>query len=278
MKFFKNKLAVTVTVLSVSFLVLIGYSVKKENASFLQSGVGTLINPIQGFVYNINENIKEYTGFLFSFSKVKQENEELRKKNDDFEKMALEYDALKSQNDSLREMLNFKNQHLDYNYIGCDIIGKSGGSFLDLFIINRGSNDGIQKRMIVITSKGVIGQVTYVASNWAEVQSLANENIAIGAMTTENEGIVKGFKDSNNNLLAKLYNLPSESTVKKGDVVVTSGSGGVYPKGIRIGYVLEVEEDKVKLMKNALIQPYINYNKIEEVFVVVPKDKREIKY
>lgn len=278
MRLFKNKLAVAVVVLSVSFLAIIGYSVKRERASAVEGGIGSIINPIQGMLYKLNANIKEYGGFIFSFSEVKKENEELRQKNNELENKILEYDALKTQNNELRDMLNFKDEHLDYKYIGCNIIGKSGGSFLDLFIINRGSKDGIQKRMVVITSKGVIGQVTDVGSNWAEVQSLANENIAIGAATTSNEGIIKGYRDSNNNLLAKLYNLPLEADIKKDDVVVTSGAGGIYPKGIRIGYVIEVQEDKVKLTKNAIIQPYINYNKLEEVFVVVPKDTREIKY
>lgn len=279
MRFFRNKLAVTVVVLSVSFLAIIAYSVKRENSLFVEGGIGSIINPVQGVLYNINDKIRDYGSFLFSFNKVKMENEELHKKNDELEQKALEYDELKSENQRLREDLAYKEQNAEYNYIVADIIGrKPDGYFLDLFEINRGSNDGIKNKMVVITSRGVIGQVTEVHSNWAEVQSLANENIAIGAVTTNYEGIVKGYRDNNNSLLAKLYNLPLESEVKEGDVVMTSGSGGVYPKGIRIGYILKVEEDKVKLTKNALIQPYVNYNKLDEVIVVVPKDTREIKY
>lgn len=279
MRLFRNKLAVTVVLLSVIFLGIIVYSVKRENSSFVEGGIGSIINPIQGVLYNITDSVKDYGSFLFSFNKVKKENEELHKKNDALEQKALEYDELKNENVRLREDLAYKEQNAEYNYIIADIIGrKPEGFFLDQFIINRGSKDGIQKKMVVTTSKGIIGQVTEVHSNWAEVQSLANENIAIGAVTTNYEGIVKGYRDSNNNLLAKLYNLPLESEIKEGDIVMTSGSGGVYPKGIRIGYILKVEEDKVKLTKNALIQPYVNYNKLDEVIVVVPKDLREIKY
>jgi len=285
MKFLRNKLAVAVIVLSVTFLITIGYSVKRDKVSFVEGGIGSVLNPIQGFIYNVNGKIKGSIGFVTSFSDVKKENEELRKKNDDLEKKLLDYDVLKEQNKTLTEMFSLKNPEDDYKKIGCNITHKSGGSFFDEFVIDRGSKDGIQKKMVVISSKGIIGQVTQTASNWAVVQSLANPNIAISAGKPDlgdvkgYTGILKGYKDSNNNLLAKLTLLPLDADVKKGDVIVTSAYGGVYPKGYRIGEVIDVDSDSVNLMKYAIIQPYVNYNKLDEVFVVIPKViSPEIKY
>jgi len=284
MKFLKNKLAVAVIVLSVTFLITIGYSVKREKVSFVEGGIGSILNPVQGLIYNVNDKVKGAVYFVTSFSDIKKENKELREKNDELEKKLLEYDSLKDKYQRLSEMIDLKNPNDDYKKVGCNIIHKSGGSFFDEFVIDRGSNDGIKRKMVVISSKGVIGQVTYTASNWAVVQSLANPNIAISAGKPDVEGvkgytgIVKGYKDSNNNLLAKLSLLPLDADVKKGDVIVTSGDGGVYPKGYRIGEVIDIEEDNVNLMKNAVIQPYVNYNKLEEVFIIIPKEDREIKY
>lgn len=96
--------------------------------------------------------------------------------------------------------------------------------------------------------------------------------------TRENDGVVKGYRDSNDKLLSKLYYLPLNSKIKKGDFVLTSGLGGLYPKGIKIGVVINVEEDKGKLVKNALIQPSVDFNKLEEVFVVVPQNDRKVEY
>lgn len=96
--------------------------------------------------------------------------------------------------------------------------------------------------------------------------------------TRENTGILQGYKDYFNNNLAKVLNLPMDSEVKEGDVIVTSGLGGYYPKEIKIGEVVSVEEDRVKVMKSAIVKPYVDFNKIEELFIVAPKDKREIKY
>ena len=113
------------------------------------------------------------------------------------------------------------------------------------------------------------------------MQCLSNENIAVAALvqsTRENNGIVKGYKDENNKLLAEIQRLSLDSLIKKDDVIVTSGLGGIYPSGIRIGKVLSVHEDKGEVMKSAIIEPYVNFSKIEEVFIVVPKENREIKY
>jgi len=281
MKLLRNKLAVTIVVLSVSFLGLIVYTVKKENRSIIESGAGSTLNPIQSIVYKGTNGIKETLDFFLNFSEVKATNKELVNKNQELENELSTYSDLKEENDRLRQVLNFAEERNNYNYIACDITGHSGGNFLDGYIVNKGKNDNVQKGMIVIAAQGLVGQVTSVANTESIVQSLVNENIAVSVMverTRDATGYIKGFKDSQNRNLAKVYDLPMESEVKKGDVIMTSGIGGLYPKEIRIGEVTDVEEDKVRVMKSAVIKPYVDFNKLEELFIVSPKDPREIKY
>lgn len=280
MTFFRNRLAVVIIILSVSFLVLIGVSIKRENVSTVENGVGSALNLVQGTVYNAADKVRETFSSIFSFSAIKKENDELRKRNDVLENKALAYDSLLAENERLHEALDFKSQNSQYNYVGCNIIGRSGSSYLDGFIIDKGTKDNIKKGMVVITPKGLVGQVTSTAGNWAVVQSISNENIAVSSMveTTNETGIVKGYKDPENNLLAKLFYLPQDSQIKKGDIILTSGYGNFYPKGIRIGEVIDIEEDKGKIMKNAIVQPYVDFNKLQELLIVIPKDIRDIKY
>jgi rod shape-determining protein MreC len=281
MTFLKNKLAVTIIVLSVSFLILIGVSVSRDKVSLFESGFGSALNTVQKFSYKSGDTIKDYFSFLFNFSEIKAENEEFKKKNDELENKLIENKFDVKEFEALKEMFNFKSQRSEYNYIGCNIIGKSGGNFLDGFIIDKGTKDSISKGMVVITSTGLVGQVTSTADNWSIVQSISNENIAVSALvesTNETGGILRGYKDSDNKLLAKLYDLPKDSAVKEGDVILTSGHGNLYPKGIRIGKVISIEEDRGKIAKNAVIEPYVNFNKLEEVFIVIPNEIRDIKY
>ena len=281
MKLLRNKLAVTIIVLSVSFLGLIVYTVKKDNRSIIENGAGSTLNPVQSLLYKGTNKIKETLDFFLNFSEVKAENKELINKNQELENKIATYSDLKEENDRLREVLNFAEERNNYNYISCDIIGYSGGNFLDGYIVNKGKNENVQKGMIVIASQGLVGQVTSVGNNWSIIQSLVNENIAVSVMverTRDVTGYLKGYKDSKNANLAKVYDLPMDSEVKEGDVIMTSGVGMLYPKEIRIGEVIDVEEDKVKVMKNAIVKPYVDFNKLEELFIVSPKDTREIKY
>ncbi len=287
MKFFKNKLAVTVMILSVAFLVIIAVTAGRQNQqngtakskSLFESSIGAVFNPIQRVVYNLVNNVEETFSFVFEVSKVKAENEQLKARNDELENELIDYKSIKGENDRLREIVNYKNANEDYKYITCNIINKSGGNYLDEFAINRGSDDGIAKNMVVICSGGLVGQVTSVANNWSIVQSLASENIAVSASTEQYTGVIKGYKGSSgNNMMAKLYFLPLDAVVKEGEEVVTSGLGGIYPKGIRIGKVESIEQDKAKLQVNAIVRPYVNYNKLDEVTVVIPKNPRDIKY
>lgn len=281
MKLLRNKLAVTIIVLSVSFLGLIVYSVKRENRSIIESGAGSTLNPVQSVLYGATNRIKETLDFFLNFSEVKAQNKELINKNQELEDELASYSDLKEENDRLRQVLNFEEDRNNYNYIACNIIGHSGGSFIDGYIVNKGKKDNIQKGMIVIGAQGLVGQVTSVDNSFCIVQSLVNENISVSVMvqrTREATGYIKGFKDSENKNLAKVYDLPMESDVKEGDVIMTSGVGMLYPKEIRIGEVIKVEEDKVRVMKNAVVKPYVDFNKLEELVIVSPKDTREIKY
>ena len=281
MKFFKNKLAVIVTLLSVGFLVLIGYTVSRDNKSFIENSITIPLNSLEGAIFNINKKTHGFITFLLSFNEVKKQNAELIRRNSDLEKKASNYDSVKNENVRLSAMLDFKDRNKYYESMVCHIINKSGGGVLEGYTIDKGSKDGITKGMVVVTPEGLVGQITSTAESYSIVQTLGNENIAVGAMvenSKDNTGIVKGYKDSNNTLLAKIFSLPQDSSIKKDDIITTSGEGFIYPRGIRIGYVIEVEEDKGKIMKNAIIKPYVDFNKLEEIMIIVPKDKINVKY
>lgn len=281
MKLRKNKLAATVIVLSVAFLGIIIYTINNDQKNAISSGVGSSINPLQKVVYSINNKIKGSLDFLLNFSKIKQENEELTKENIELQNKLLEYDKLKEENDRLREVLNFKNSKDNYSYVGTNIIGYSGESFSNGYIIDKGENDGILKGMVVISDKGLVGQVTSTGSNWAIVESLLNENIAVSVMvnsTRETTGILEGYVTRSNSGLTKVTNLPLDSEIKEGDVIVTSGLGQIYPKEIRIGEVISVESDEIKSMKTAIVKPYVDFDKLEDLFIIIPNETREVKY
>ena len=281
MKPFKNKLAVTIVLLSVAFCGMIIYSLQSD-ANGISSSVSTVVSPLQKIVYNINSRVKETVDFFLNFSEVKLENEQLKQKNAELANELIEYESLKDEVERLREALNFTESRSNYNYVGVNIIGYSGSSLSDGYIIDKGSNDGIAKNMVVVSSKGLVGKVTKVSSNFAIVQSILNENIAVAVMdqqTREATGMLQGLSDKKDKNMTVVYNLPIDSDVKEGDIFITSGLGKIYPKEIPVGTVVSVQEDNVKVMKSAVVEPFVNFNKLEELFVVIPNSNiDEIEY
>ena len=265
-------------VLSVAFLGIIIFSLK-SNSSVISSGVGSVISPLQKIIYNANDKLKESFDFFINFSKVKQENEELAAKNAELENQLIEYNRMKDENTTLREMFDYSQANQNYNYLGCNIVGYSGGNISNGYVIDKGTNDGVKKDMIVITPQGLVGKVTKSESSYSIVQTILNENIAVASMvesTRETTGILQGATDNKNKNLAVLSNIPIDSEIKEGDVILTSGLGGMYPKEIRIGEVVSVEIDTVGIMKKAVVKPYVDFNKLEGLFVVVPKEEINI--
>lgn len=278
MKSFKNKLAVTVVVLSVAFLGIIFISLK-GNSNFISSGVGSVISPLQKIIYKANDKLKGSLDFLINFSNVKQENQELREKNAELENKLVEYNRMKDENTELRSMFDYSQDNQNYNYLGCNIVGYSGGNISNGYIIDKGTNDGLKKDMIIITSVGLVGKITKADTNFSIVQTIMNENIAVAAMvesTRQTTGILHGGVNSKNEKLVTLSNIPMDSEIKEGDVILTSGLGGMYPKEIRIGEVISIDIDSVGLMKKALVRPYVDFDKLDGVFVVVPKEEINI--
>ncbi len=278
MKPFKNKLAVTIVVLSVAFLGIIIFSVK-SNSSIISSGVGSVISPLQKIIYNANDKLKESFDFFINFSKVKQENEKLAAKNAELENKLIEYNRMKDENQTLREMFEYSEANQNYNYLGCNIVGYSGGNISNGYVIDKGTNDGVKKDMIVITPQGLVGKVTKAENSYSIVQTILNENIAVASMvesTRETTGVLQGVTDNKNKNLTILSNIPIDSEIKEGDVILTSGLGGMYPKEIRIGEVVSIEVDSVGIMKKAFVKLYVDFNKLEGLFVVVPKEEINI--
>ncbi|MCM1990715.1 rod shape-determining protein MreC [Oceanirhabdus seepicola] len=277
-KFKRYKNVFIVLVLCLSFVLLISLTSNREKVTFIEDGMAVPINGIQCVVFKLSNGISEGIETMKKFTKLKDENEQLNEEIADLQMKINELDVIKKDYEDLKKMLNYKDTHDEYEYIGCEIIGVSGNSYFEGFVINRGSIDGIEKRMVAISPNGLVGQVTAVGTNWARIQTLANENIAVAGYIDETEevnGIVKGYKDYDNKVLAKVEVPTLDSNLKKGDTVYTSGVGDVYPKGIKIGKVIEVYEEKSKVVKYGIIEPSVEINKIDKLYIIVPKKIRE---
>ena len=174
----------------------------------------------------------------------------------------------------LRELLSLDEQYDDYEKVGARVIAKESGNWFQLFTIDKGSSDGIQKDCNVISGGGLVGIVTEVGPNWATVRSIIDDNSNVSAMvsTTSDQCIIAGdlrLIDEGSLNLVKLTD--SDNKVHVGDKVVTSYISEKFLPGILIGYISELNNDSNNLTKSGYITPVVDFRHLQEVLVILQR-------
>lgn len=241
------------------------------NYTFAEDLILTGLSPVQGFFSQISR--KTYTFFqgIVNYNRLLEENARLKSELAARDNLYYKLLELQKENYRLREMLGFK-ERTEYALLPAEVIARDPSHWFETIIINKGYADGVEKDMAVVTAEGLVGSVMFVSRNSSQVLMLTDSRRAVSALVQRSRepgfiGIVEGYPEKNSYL--RLTNLPPEANVQPGDIVISSGLGGVFPKGLVIGHVLEVGNDKSGLLQQATVVPAVNFNRLEEVFVVL---------
>lgn len=280
-KLLKNKLSRRIVILTAVLLVIFGITVYKDNKSLVESGAGAALNPVQKVIYSTNKRMESLIDFFLRYEEVKNENEQLLLENIELESKLRSFGSLEEENQKLKEMFSIKNRQDQYDYLGANVIGRTGGGIITSYIIDKGEDEGLLAGMAIMSQEGIVGQITETAKTWSIVETLSSENISIHVTTAEdkqNSGILEGHIGSGQKQMAKISYLPIDSSIKAGDSLVTSGLGKFYPPDFYIGEVVRVDEDKGNLMKTAIVETAVDFNDARMLFVILPKNIEDVEY
>ncbi len=228
-------------------------------------------SPVQGFASRAGTSTADFFQGLFAFKRLQEENRVLRQEMATRENLRYQVLELQKENARLREMLDFT-ERSEYELLPAEVIARDPSNWFETITINRGSAHGITKDMAVITSQGLVGNILKVSKSSSRVLLLTDSRRAVSALVVRSRepgdiGIVEGF--SGDNFSLRMSNLPPEANIQPGDSVISSGLGGVFPKGLMIGTILETGLDQYGLLQQALILPSVDFNRLEEVFIVM---------
>ncbi|MCD6093261.1 MAG: rod shape-determining protein MreC [Candidatus Omnitrophica bacterium] len=189
-----------------------------------------------------------------------EENRQLKQKIKELNQRIVELEEAMQENKRLRGLLSFRKE--GYTNIPAQVIGESSDSWRKVVIIDKGKRDGIRKDMAVVGKEGLIGRVVEVGLRSSRVMLIIDFNFKVAALVqrTRDQGIVQG-----NICSCVMRYIDKDSDVAKGDIVISSGRGGIYPKGLVIGKVDELNEDINRLYLKARILPAVNFHRLEEV-------------
>ena len=170
------------------------------------------------------------------------------------------------ENETLREMLSFKQANQNYQLLASDVIGRDPNPLLHFVLIDRGSNDGVARGMPVVTARGLVGQVseTYLRSSKVLLITDLASSVNALAQETRTTGVVQG--DVSGGLLMRF--IQQGEKIEKSNIILTSGLGGKFPKRLVIGQVQVVRALDVELFQSAEIRPSVDFHTLESVMVI----------
>ncbi len=250
-------------------LVLVGFlffpEVQKKPIKVLSLPAGTAVYYLQVISSGSMSGLGQIWDDYLYLINVQKENKLLR------QSLA----SLQSENSRLREkevmvdrlkmLLTYK-EHSKVDTIVAGVIGRKPSQWFDTIMINKGHSDGIQIDMGVLSPQGIVGKIIDTGPHYAQVLLISDRNSAIGTMVqrTRDEGIAQGI-DLNT---LQLKYLPHDSKVSIGDVLVTSGMEGSFPKGLKIGQVKDIELREGEMFLKIKTTIGADIKKIEEVMVI----------
>lgn len=235
-----------------------------------------LLAPLESGVTTVMESGKNFIESFTKYGQTKEENQALQKKIEELTGELHLLEEYRLENIRLRELLNFEASFVDhFELLPAKVIGRNPSNWRKTFTINRGKAHGLREGMAIITPRGVVGRIGTLGERSAEVLLILDHEGALGGMmqNTRFPGIVESTGD--NQIPLQMVQLPYDSPVQENHTVITSGLGGIFPKGLRIGYVIDIIPEPNGLMKKARIIPFVDFDRIEEVFIILSEKGEE---
>jgi rod shape-determining protein MreC len=276
-KFNPNKniiITLIIVILVVSVLsVTIARRAVGNSSSFAQSAVNDTIGIVDKVITAPIRWIENGANSVKKLFVTYEENERLKEKIDSYDEIARSNENYKREIESLKEELALNETLTNYEKITANVINRSPDTWQDMLVVDRGTKDGVEVNMAVMSQKGLIGRVIEVNAASSKIELLTSENqnsnhfpVRISGKDGETFGILSGYDQKEKSLV--ISQLTGSTKLKEGDVVQTSGLGGNSPADLAIGTVIRTSKDEFGLDTKVYVKPYAQMYDIQAVTII----------
>ena len=243
-----------------------GYAV--SGASF----INTATKPFRFVSNSVSMKIESIADKLHNADQYYEENQKLKAQIGELNKQLTEYDDLKEEVEELRKFVVIKEQHPDYIISQpASVLGYIANDPFKSFTIDKGSADGILVNCPVVTAEGLVGITVEVSEHVSTVRTILSPDLSVAAMASSSnadQGIIEGNVLSSESGQTKLIHVPKKNKLKRGDLMITTGTSGLFPKDYPIGTILDIGLDSNGLSVCADIQPCVDVTRLTSVIVI----------
>ncbi len=269
MPFLRNKIVKIITIVIVICAVISGMAYFGNNP--VQRALYTVVSPVFNAMYGVVTPIRK---FITNIQESGNYEKEIKALKEQVNALSIENKTREdyiNENKRLKELLDLKDTTMAaYNTVTARVVSYEPNSWYDTVMLGKGTKDGISVDDIVITSLGVVGRVTDCGSNWSKVSTIINSANSVGVKLsrTGDVGVLSGDASLAQDKNAKLEYLSNDKNLIKGDILVTSGLGGVYPAGLTIGKIINIKSDSAGNLDFGVVEPSVDFASLYEVLVI----------
>lgn len=257
-------------VILVLFLAVLT-STERKNISTPEQFLREMLAPLQNGAAVVSGNIHNWGAYLQGVDNIRAENEELQKEISELRLQLVNLAEYEQENERLKTLLHAVGSYnKQYDYATCQVVNRSQSNWYKTLIINGGSDDGFVVGLPVVCAEGVVGRIINTSANTSEVLLITDREGALSVMVqnTRTVGVVEG--DGETDSLSMIH-VPYDADIENYQQVITSGYGGVFPKGLLVGYINSIDLQSDGLMLEVGVRSYVDFNRLEEVMVLTPK-------
>lgn len=247
------------------------YGLAADTPSPLKNAVLSVTAPVKKLFTDAGNRIDDLLDYCRGVDELKAENEALKKQLVEAENRLRTARALESENESLRTLLNVAQRYSEYDLVMAEIIGTETGSWGYSFLLNVGTESGIQPDQCVISDEGMVGWIREAGKGWSVLSPLTDTALRSGGIVsrTRETGVLQGDYTLSADGLLELAYLPAESPrVVVGDTVETAGTDGLWPAGLAVGRVRELRAAEDGAGFTAVLAPVCDLTALHRVYIV----------
>lgn len=264
-----KKLTIFIAGFTLVILMILSFG-GRERITFIESKLGSVLTPIQKVLTQFGNFIDNQTEPIINVLNYKDLNETLSEENEYLKEQVVSLTMTQKELAELKQLksaLKYVDTESTNRIVAGNVIGKDIGNWYNMFTIDVGANHGITKNSTVINGKGLVGQIYEVGEKWSKVISIVDHKSSVGfeMMRVNNDYVGTLNGTTNYELIGELFDPKAEVFVD--EYIVTSGLG-LYPKGILIGQIYEVLDDRDQLLKRIKVKPSVDFRKIDKVMVI----------
>jgi rod shape-determining protein MreC len=270
-KFFaRRSFKILVAAVCVLVAISIGFTLFGGRIAPHSDLLSMVLTPVRSFSTSVADTVDRVFTAVGRLDTIETENNRLREEIRGYREQLVEYDQYKQENAFYKQFLEIKEQHSDYTFQPATVTARDAADASASFSIDVGTKDGVALHDPVITKDGLVGYISQVGTTASTVSTVIDPSLRVGALVsrTREAGVISGDAHLMAEGACRLSYLKANSAVTVGDYVITSGDGGMFPKGLIIGTVADVKKEQSNVSLYGVIKPVVDVQQLTQVMVI----------